>query len=135
MRSAAAEKRHVIGWIALPFLAVLNGFVRDTTYGPSLGYGLSHAVSVLPLLLLIALWAGFLARRWPLPGVAVGWRVGLVWLSLTLAFEFGLGALQGVALEAMLADYDVTRGQLWPLVPLATLVIPPIMARKETVAA
>jgi hypothetical protein len=45
--------RHVIGWLALQVLSVVNGLVRDTTYGRTLGSDLSHSVSVIPLTLLI----------------------------------------------------------------------------------
>lgn len=127
MKTWSAEKRHIVGWLALPVFAVLNGLVRDTTYGRSMGYDLAHAVSVVPLLVAILAWAGFLAWRWRLPRVAIALRVGLAWLILTLAFEFGLGSLQGLSMDAMLAEYDVTRGRLWPLIPLSTLLAPALM--------
>lgn len=119
-----AEKRHVLGWLVLPVFAVLNGLIRDTTYGPRMGYDASHAVSVAPLFVAIFLWAAFLARRRPLASAASALRVGAIWLALTLAFEFGLGALQGLPLSAMLSEYDVVHGKVWPLVPLATFAAP-----------
>jgi hypothetical protein len=131
MTAWTAHRRHVLGWLVLPVLAVANGLVRDTTYGPALGYDLSHAVSVLPLLVLILAWARILDRRWPLPDLATAWRVGLIWLLLTLAFEFGLGALEGLTLATMLAEYDVTRGRVWPLIPIATLTGPVLVRRRR----
>ena len=124
MRRSSARARHILAWLALPVFAVLNGLVRDTTYGPSLGYDLSHSVSVAPLLAAIVAWAVWISRRWPLPDSATALRVGVTWLALTLVFEFGLGALQGLSTEEMLAEYDITRGRLWPLIPLATLLSP-----------
>jgi hypothetical protein len=126
VKTLSAEARQDIAWLALPVFAVLNGLVRDTTYGPSMGYELSHSVSVGPLLVAIVLWATWAARRWPLPDIGTALRVGAAWLALTLAFEFGLGALQGLSMEAMLAEYDIMRGRLWPLIPLATLLAPPL---------
>jgi hypothetical protein len=46
---------------------------------------------------------------------------------LTLGFEFGLGARRGLSLETMLLEYDVTRGRMWPVIPLATLVGPALV--------
>jgi hypothetical protein len=126
VKTLSAEARQDIAWLALPVFAVLNGLVRDTTYGPSMGYELSHSVSVGPLLVAIVLWATWAARRWPLPDIGTALRVGAAWLALTLAFEFGLGALRGLSMEAMLAEYDIMRGRLWPLIPLATLLAPPL---------
>ena len=119
----------MVGWLALPVLAVLNGLIRDTTYGRSMSYELSHAISVFPLIIAILAWSAVLASRWPLPGAVKALRVGLAWLALTLAFEFGLGALQGLSMEVMLAEYDISSGKLWPLIPLATLVAPALVRR------
>jgi len=124
VKTSSSEARHDLAWLALPFFAVLNGLVRDTTYGPSMGRDLSHSVSVAPLLIAIVVWAMWVSRRWPLPDGRTALRVGVMWLALTLAFEFGLGALQGSSMEEMLAEYDITRGRLWPLIPLATLLVP-----------
>jgi hypothetical protein len=124
MKRQLTERRHMVAWLALPVMAVVNGLIRDTTYGRLLGYDLSHALSVAPLLVAIVVWAAFLAKRWPLPFISAAFRVGLVWLALTVVFELGLGSLQGFSLDAMLAEYDITRGKLWPLIPLSTLLAP-----------
>jgi hypothetical protein len=48
---------------------------------------------------------------------------------LTLLFEFGLGALRGLDLRVMLTQYDVTKGHLWPLVPLTMGLAPELVRR------
>lgn len=63
MKSWSDERRHILAWLVSPFLAVLNGLIRDTTYERSLNQETSHAISVLPVPLAILLWAAFLARR------------------------------------------------------------------------
>jgi len=118
-----------LAWAVLPVLAVFNGFVRDTTYGRGMDVDLSHSISVVPLLVLILAWAAFLARRWPLGSRGGALRVGLSWLVLTLVFEFGLGSLQGLTMGAMLAEYDITSGRLWPIVPVVTALAPELMRR------
>ena len=67
MRTWSAEARHIVGWLALPVLAVLNGLIRDTTYGRSMSYDLSHAISVVPLLIAILAWSAVLGSRHPEP--------------------------------------------------------------------
>jgi hypothetical protein len=90
---------------------------------------LSHSISVVPLLVLVLAWAALLARKWPLGSRGSAVRVGIIWLALTLIFEFGLGALQGMTVSAMLAEYDITRGRLWPLVPISVTLAPELMRR------
>ena len=123
------ELKHVGAWLAVPVMAVLNGAVRDLAYGKLMSETLAHSLSVVPLIGAILLWARSLASWAPLPGKRAGLRVGLIWLLLTLAFEFGLGALRGLQLAEMLVQYDITQGHLWPLVPL-TMGLSPELARR-----
>lgn len=120
---------HVVGWLLLPAVAAVNGGLRDATYGRRMGRTAAHSLAVVPLLTAILGWAVVLQRRRPLAGRGPGVTVGLVWLLLTLAFEFGLGAARGVPRREMLAEYDVRRGHLWPLVPLTTACAPELARR------
>lgn len=56
--------------------------------------------------------------------------VGILWLALTLAFEF-LAAhyLFHKPWAILLADYDIRRGRIWVLVLVTTLLVPPRFAR------
>jgi hypothetical protein len=63
------------------------------------------------------------------PGSAKLLEVGLLWLFLTVAFEFGFGRLSGASWQALLADYDIPRGRLWPLVLLTTFLAPWLWGR------
>lgn len=125
-------RRHLAAWLVVPVLAVINGGVRDLTYGRALGRTVAHSISVVPLVVAIVSLAALLERRWPLADRRSGVRVGAVWLGLTLAFEFGLGAALHVPLGDMLAAYDVTRGHLWPLVPIAMALAPELARRGRT---
>jgi hypothetical protein len=112
-------------WGLLLVLAVLNGGVRDTWLSPVLGDTIGRAISsvLLALLILLATW---LTIRWigpTTPGQAM--TVGVLWVGLTLAFEFGVGHYgSGKSWAELLADYDLLRGRIWILVLLATFVAP-----------
>jgi len=116
-------------WLAMLCLAVACGAFRELALTPRLGDTLARAVCSV-FLCLAFLW--ILRRFVAANGIhSTGQLVclGLCWALLTLAFEFGLGLARGLPLEALLADYDVTRGRLWPLVPL-TLLCGPFIARR-----
>jgi hypothetical protein len=52
-------------------------------------------------------------------------KVGLLWLLMTLTFEFVIGHFVfRTSWEKLLADYDLSRGRIWPLVLLTCLVSP-----------
>jgi hypothetical protein len=50
-------------------------------------------------------------RFWPLASSKEAIAVGLIWLALTVAFEFKLGRITG----QMLRDYNPFKGRLWGL--------------------
>ena len=127
------ETRQLLGWLALPVAAVVNGGLRDVTYGKRMGRTASHSLAVLPLIVAILTWASALERRWPLPSRRAAVRVGLLWLGLTLVFEFGMGAVRGTPREELLAEYDVRRGHLWPLV-LPAAALAPLLAHVRAAA-
>ena len=56
--------------------------------------------------------------------------IGAVWLALTLLFEFGYGHFAaGKSWAELLADYNVLRGRVWPLVLLMTAPAPLLAGR------
>jgi hypothetical protein len=125
------ETRHLLAWAALPVAAVANGVLRDFTYGRRMGAAASHSLAVAPLAVVVRSWAGLLASRWPLRSRRAALGVGVSWLVLTVGFEFGLGTARGVPAGEMLADYDVRRGRLWPLLVLAVATAPLLAYRRR----
>jgi hypothetical protein len=122
--NARHERRHLAAWTVVLIMAVVNGIIRDFTYGRWLGWALAHSLSVAPLVVGILALSFWLAGRWPLADRAATWRIGAIWLVATLLFEFGLGAAAGHPWSELLAQYDVRRGSLWPLVPLTMALAP-----------
>lgn len=122
--------RALVIWLGLLILAVLNGGVRDTWLSPWLGDTAGRALSTLLLsgLILLATW---LTIGWLRPGtVAEALTIGVLWLFLTLAFEFLVGHYGfGKPWQELLADYDLRRGRIWVIVLLATLLAPLYTAR------
>jgi len=112
-------------WLGILALAVGNGALRDGVISPRIGEVPGRAVSTVILAGLVLLVARIMIR-WIRPLSSAGaWNVGIFWVALTLAFEFLAGRyLFGNSWERILSDYDVTRGRIWLLVPLVTLVAP-----------
>ena len=122
--------RALVIWFVLLILAVVNGGVRDTWLSPWLGDTLGRALSTLTLSALILL-STWLTIGWMQPRtVAAALTIGVLWLALTLGFEFLVGHYGfGKPWQELLADYDVRRGRIWVIVLPVTLVAPLSMAR------
>jgi hypothetical protein len=112
-------------WFGLLVLAVLNGGFREGVLVPRLGRGFGQAVSTLMLSALIVA-AGWISMPWIAPRTLQdAWTVGIVWVTLTLAFEFLAGHfLFGKPWVELLADYNLLAGRIWIMVLIVTLMTP-----------
>lgn len=121
--------RSVAVWFGLLVLAIANGAIREALLTPRFGAGTGHAISTATLCGAILLLA-WLTLRWIAPRtLSDAWNVGLMWVALTVAFEFLAGHyLFGQPWERLLADYNILRGRIWILVLVTTLVAPRIAA-------
>lgn len=117
-------------WFAIMLTAILNGAVRDFLLVPRMGDPLARAVSCITLASMI-LGIAWVSISWMHPRSAGdAWRIGMMWLAMTLIFEFGAGHyLFHTPWPALLADYNVFAGRLWILVLLATLTAPALTYR------
>jgi hypothetical protein len=118
--------RALLAWLVLLALAVVNGTAREAWLIPRIGESAGHAVSSLSLSALIFL-LSWLTIGWINPATARdAFLIGLVWLALTLAFEFLAGHyVFRTPWKELLADYDVLSGRIWVLV-LVTMTLAPL---------
>jgi hypothetical protein len=109
-------------------LAVLNGGLRESVLVPALGTRAAYILSGILLSACILIVATGLARWMKLGDARRGLTVGLLWLLLTVAFEFGFGGLvRGRSWSDMLDAYTFRDGNVWPLV-LAVTFFAPLLA-------
>lgn len=117
-------------WCVIAAFAVLNGAFRESVLVAAVGRTPALVASGLLLcggVCLVAWWAAPWYGRRP---VRVWLSIGLFWLVLTVAFEFGLGRLVLHRTWAELsAAYRFSGGDLWPLVLLVTFGAPWAAAR------
>ena len=117
-------------WLAFLATAILAGTLRQFLLAPAMDDVPARAVctALLCVLYFAAIRAFVLRLRIDNPSTRL--FLGLFWSGLTLAFEFGLGLARGLNWEAMLADYNMLEGRLWPLVPL-TLMLAPLLSHRK----
>ena len=121
--------RALILWFALLVVAVANGGFREALLIPRFGPHAGHIVSTIMFCAGILI-VTYVAAAWIHPGSRRDTiAIGLAWLALTLAFEFGFGRARGKPWSELLADYDVLKGRIWMLVLVTTAVAPYLAAR------
>ncbi|MUM77191.1 hypothetical protein GKC30_06050 [Pseudodesulfovibrio sp. F-1] len=116
---------YALAWLPMLGLAVINGVIRETVYGPYLPELAAHQLSSLTAVFLFAAYALWLGRVRPLASALQAVLAGILWLGLTVAFEFFMVVmLQGRPLTDALDDYDLASGRVWVLVLVAVAVLP-----------
>jgi hypothetical protein len=120
------SRTYWLAWLLMPVIGIVNGAFRVMAYQETLGNALAHQLSCLTGILLFGLYVWFINRRWPFASGKQALIVGLTWMILTIAFELGFGMLMGNSFSALVADYNVLAGHLWPLV-LFTIGFAPYM--------
>ncbi|MDO8310908.1 MAG: hypothetical protein Q7T25_03100 [Sideroxyarcus sp.] len=122
--------RYLIAWFVLLVVAMINGALRDFTYGKHVPELLANQLSCVSGILLFAVVIHQYVRRWPPASAREAWYIGLFWMALTVAFEFlFFHYVGGHSWEALLANYDIASGRLWPLILLWVLVAPYLFYR------
>jgi hypothetical protein len=120
----------LVAWLVMLLAAVGNGVARDLTYGRHLTELQAHQLStVTAILLLGAVVAGFV-RRYPPASARHALGIGLLWLGLTVAFEFlFFHYAGGHPWSELLANYDLSQGRVWVLLLLWIAAAPYLFFR------
>lgn len=124
----------VVIWISLSVLAVLNGITRNYLITPVTGEHGGHVISTV-ILCVVIFFVAWLVIGWIRPGDPGEARViGLLWVLMTLAFEFLAGHyLFGHSWNRLVADYNMARGRVWTLVLFASYFAPIWAARVKRI--
>ncbi len=109
---------------------IANGLLREALLSPSLEELGAHQASTAIGVVLIGIvtwlalpWVGATSR--PLQV-----QLGLTWLALTVAFEFGFGHwVAGHPWSALFHDYNLAAGRVWILVLGAVAAAPWVVGR------
>jgi hypothetical protein len=118
-------------WLLLIAVESVHGVVRRLVLEPQIGDLAARQLSVftgaviIVLLLWLTLpWLGPQSdRRW--------WELGLLWLTLTLAFEITLGRAAGMSWDRIASDFDPRRGGFLALGMIVILVAPRVLADRR----
>lgn len=121
---------HLAAWCVMLVVAVINGALRDLTYGKQLPELLANQLSCLSGIVLLGAVIYLYVRHWPPASARQAMNIGLFWMVLTMAFEFlFFHYARGHSWAELLANYDIVHGRLWPLVLVWVAVAPYIFYR------
>ena len=124
--------KYVLAWLLLVMIAMVNGAFREGLYGKYLGELRAHQVSTVSGVLLfgVFIWALVRFRRPESSKQAI--TIGLIWLGLTVAFEFiFMHYVAGRSWDVLLHDYNIFAGRVWVVVLVWVTVAPYVFYRLQ----
>ena len=124
--------KYVLAWLPLVMIAMVNGALREGLYGKYLGELRAHQVSTVSGVLLfgVFIWALVRFRRPESSKQAI--TIGLIWLGLTVAFEFiFMHYVAGRSWDVLLHDYNIFAGRVWVVVLVWVTVAPYVFYRLQ----
>lgn len=116
---------YLLAWIPMLAIAIGNGALRQAVFAKRMPELHAHQLSTLTGAVLIGAFIWLVVHVWPPASDHEAIIIGLVWLLLTVAFEFFMGlVLLKQSLAKVLGDYHLFAGRVW-LLFLAWLTLAP----------
>lgn len=117
--------RYIVSWLPGIPIAIANGILREVVYKARMDDLQAHQLSVVSFILLFGAYVWLILPWLKLSSRAEATRVGLLWLVLTVAFEFLFGHyVMGHAWKTLLHDYNLASGRLWVVVLIWIAIAP-----------
>jgi hypothetical protein len=107
---------YLLAWIPMLVLAIANGALRQLTFAKWMPELRAHQLSTAFGAAIIGLFIWFVIRIQPPASSRQAVLIGLVWVSLTVVFEFAMGRfLTHRPWRQLVQDYNLAAGRVWPL--------------------
>jgi hypothetical protein len=115
----------ILAWMPMVVIAIFNGMLRVKWYGKTMNELAAHQISSLTGIFLFGIYIWIVIRSWPPDSAILAAAIGLVWLVLTIAFEFSFGRyVAGHTWRHLFSDYNLFDGRLWAIVLLWVTIAP-----------
>jgi len=118
-------RAYTLFWLVLMVVAVTNGIIRQATYGRVLPELVAHQVATGTGMLTSALCVWIFARYVPIRAAGTALIIGVLWLGMTVSFEFVFGHwVAGHSWDRLLFDYNIAAGRLWSVFLIWIALLP-----------
>jgi hypothetical protein len=109
-------------WLMEILISAFNYFVlMNLVYEPRWGELVAHQIGMSTRIVYIFILAYFLLRTVKQYQISDLIQVGIMWLALTLLFEWGGSLIMGRPIEEILVGWNIFKGYMWPYVLAAYL--------------
>jgi hypothetical protein len=109
--------KYVLGWLPLVIIGIMNGVLRQKGYSKFVRELTAHQISTLTAVILMGVYIWWLTGIWKIQSSSQAVVIGLIWLGMTVVFEFVFGHyVMGHPWKKLFRDYNLVEGRVWALV-------------------
>jgi hypothetical protein len=120
--------KYSFAWLPMVFIAILNGIFRESVLAKKVSELQAHQLSCLTGVLLFFGYTWLISLKWPLESTRQALTIGVIWLLLTVAFEFRFGHyVAHHSWGKLFQDYNILAGRLWVFVLVGVTLLPLIV--------
>ncbi len=124
--------KYFLAWFPLVLIAIINGALRETWYGKQLSELRAHQVSTASGVLLFGLYIWILLRFWKPASTGQALTIGVMWLCLTVAFEFlFFHYVMGQPWSSIWRNYNIFAGRVWVVILMWITIAPYVFYRLQ----
>ncbi|MDP4215816.1 MAG: hypothetical protein Q8927_06415 [Bacteroidota bacterium] len=116
--------KYFLFWLPMIVLAVANGSLRQFVFLKHVHELTAYQLSTVTLTVLCAIYVGIIFPYLGIQSSKQALSIGLIWVALTVLFEFSLGRLTNKPWAVLLQDYNITTGHIWSLFLLSLFFLP-----------
>jgi hypothetical protein len=117
--------KYIIAWFPMIVIAIANGLFREKFLANRFNELQAHQISTVSMIVLFGVYVWFLFKFWSPISSNQTLIIGLIWLCLTVIFEFLFGHyVAGHSWERLLQDYNIIKGRVWVLVLIWITIAP-----------
>lgn len=125
-------RKYFIAWIPLVFIAIANGLLREHIIANRITELHAHQVSTATCILFFSIYIWVILRTWKPESTEQTIHIGLLWLGLTVVFEFLFGHyIAGHSWSRLLHDYNIFAGRVWIMVLVWIALVPYIFYKLQ----
>lgn len=122
--------KYLVSWIPGIPIAIVNGLIRTSLYMRFLPELPAHQLSTASFIVLFGIYVWFILKWLKLSSAQEALRLGLIWLGLTVVFEFLFGHfVMGNPWASLVHDYNLLAGRVWVLVLIWIAAAPSLFYR------
>jgi hypothetical protein len=116
--------KHFLLWLPMIAIAFANAAVRELVIIKHFNEFRAHQLSTLSLIILCSIYMWFVFPVLTIQHSKQALLIGLVWVLLTVVFEFSLGRLTNKSWEYLFRDYNILAGRIWLLFLFCLFILP-----------